>query len=204
MRKTEDCLYSDGTAENKKSPRTQRWTFSPGSEKDFDRIMKIYAEAKGREFCVWTEDYPSEELIREDIRCHDLFCLKDEEGNIVGCIAKDRDAAVDALPFWSKEYAPAAEIARVVVAAGYENRGIARELVRRAMDELQSRGFRGIHYLVAQGNLPAIRSYRCLHFDRVGETDLGDIHYLCFEHSLEPLEPDRKVYRKRVDNTVYS
>lgn len=156
----------------------------PVTIEELDQVVEMYEEAKGRTFCSWNEDYPNRDLLREDILHGDLYCLKEDTGKILGCIAKDRDEAVDRLNCWNKEYEPAAEIARLVIAKGFENQGLAKKIITCMMDEMKRRGFRGIHYLVDKENTPAMRSYRNLPFKQVGKTCLYGVDFLCYERKL--------------------
>lgn len=154
-------------------------------EEDYEQVLMLYKEALGTEGCVWNENYPSEVLLAEDIKQQDLYGLYDESDCLIAAIAKDRDAEVDALPFWSKTAQPAAEIARVVVAQTHKNRGIARLMMKQFLEVLRERGFMSAHYLVASQNEPAKRAYQALNFSMVGETDLFGHHYFCYEKKLQ-------------------
>jgi len=70
------------------------------------------------------------------------------------------------------------------VAEKYQNRGIARELLAGAMEELKKRGCRSAHMLVAKDNVKALRSYQKLTFVKVGEYVLQGHDYWCFEKKL--------------------
>ena len=75
-------------------------------------------------------------------------------------------------------------LSRLVVADGFENRGIGRLMILAIMDRLKRMGFKSCRYLVADNNVPALRSYQKLEFSKVGETDLFGCHFLCFEKGL--------------------
>ena len=154
-------------------------------ETDLDEIVALYQSALGTPGCVWTENYPTREILLEDIRANALFGIKNDDGKIIAAIARDRDDEVDALPFWNKELSPAAELARLVVSNCYKNQGIARILIRQSMKELKKEGFHGIHYLVAANNMCAVRSYHALGFHFAGEVNMFGQHYLCYESQIE-------------------
>ena len=52
------------------------------------------------------------------------------------------------------------------------------------MEELSRRGYRSIHLLVNSRNVKALRSYAVFRFDTVGECDMYDQHFLCYEKNL--------------------
>lgn len=151
---------------------------------DIDEIMQLYQGAIGSPGCVWDSHYPSRELLLSDIERKALFGIKDDEGNIIAAVARDEDEEVAILSCWMKEYEPAAELARLVVNERYKNQGLARVLLRQGMEQLKKEGYRAIHFLVAEKNEQARRSYQALNFQYVGETDLFEQHFLCYEKKL--------------------
>jgi len=49
---------------------------------------------------------------------------------------------------------------------------------------LKKQGKRSVHFLVCKTNKKALRSYEKLHFDVVGESDLFDEDWWCYEKEL--------------------
>ena len=48
----------------------------------------------------------------------------------------------------------------------------------------KKQGKRSVHFLVCKTNKKALRSYEKLHFDVVGESDLFDEDWWCYEKEL--------------------
>ena len=153
------------------------------SEEDRDEIMSLYRAQIGREYCPWSEEYPSNETIDFDLSRDALFVLK-EAGKIKASISIDEDEQVNALPCWNKELSPEGELSRLAVLPGEQNKGYARLMMRFGMDELRRRGYRGIHILVGKHNIKAIRSYAVFGFKMVGECFMYEHDYLCYEKEL--------------------
>jgi len=154
------------------------------SAADRDEVMALYRLQKGREFCPWTEEYPAVENFEDDVAHDALFVLRTPAGRIVGAISIERDPDVDALPCWTPALQPAGEIARLAVHPEYQGRGLARRLVAFIMEELARRGCRSIHLIVNCRNVKALRSYAAFRFDTVGECDMYNQHFLCYEKAL--------------------
>ena len=154
------------------------------SAADRDEVMALYQLQKGREFCPWTEAYPAPENFEDDIAHDALFVLRTSAGRIVGTVSIERDPDVDILPCWTPALQPAGEIARLSVHPDYQGRGLARRLVAFIMEELARRGYRSIHLIVNSRNEKALRSYAAFSFDTVGECDMYNQHFLCFEKAL--------------------
>lgn len=72
-------------------------------------------------------------------------------GEIAGLVSIDDDPEVESIACWSEELQPSAEISRLGVAEKYQNRGIARELLAGAMEELRRRGCQECPYAGGEG-----------------------------------------------------
>ena len=154
------------------------------SAADREEVMALYSLQKGREFCPWTEAYPAVENFEDDIAHDALFVMRTASGRIIGAISIERDPDVDVLPCWNPALQPSGEFARVAVHPDYQNRGLARCLVAHVMEELKRRGYRSVHFVVNCLNEKALRSYAAFRFDRVGECDMYNQHFICCEKAL--------------------
>ena len=155
--------------------------FILAKEEDIEVISGLYRSAIGSLGCTWDEGYPSREHTKADMQRGDLFCLKTETGEIIGAISVDDDKQVEALPCWSKG---GAELARLVVKESYQNRGVAGLLLRNAMAVLRQRGYEYVHFLVSKHHKKALKAYAKLEFNNVGESDLYDGLWWCYEKKL--------------------
>ena len=132
----------------------------------------------------WNEYYPNEETIEFDLSRDALFVMKNDAGELIAAISIDEDEEVDSLIVWDENIAPAGELARLCVREDMQNQGIARQLLQHGMEELKKQGKRSVHFLVCKTNKKALRSYEKLHFDVVGESDLFDEDWWCYEKEL--------------------
>ena len=154
------------------------------TEDDKEDIYALYQSALGSPGCVWTESYPSRELLDEDIETHNLYGLFSNAGELIAAIAIDRDEEVEKLPYWSKSLQPSKEVARLVVSLEYRNLGIARNMIKKIMPILKAMGNKSIHYMVSDDNPQAKRSYESLKFNEVGHTHMYDEDFTCYEKEL--------------------
>ena len=155
--------------------------FLQAKKSDIEEIMALYQKAIGSLGCTWSEEYPSREYTENHLNRGDLFCLKQAGGEIVGAISIDDDKTVEELSCWSKG---GAELARLVVKETYQNQGIAGELLKNAMAVLKERGYTYVHFLVDKHHIKALRAYDKLNFDKVGESDLYEGSWWCYEKKL--------------------
>lgn len=161
--------------------------FDRVKREEADTVLKLYRSLVGTPYCVWTEDYPSEREVEFDLSRDALFCIRDDDGNIAGVISIDDDPNVECLTCWSESLVPSAEVSRVGVRREYQNQGIAGRLLAGIMEELEQRGYKAVHLLVAKDNVKALRSYGKLNFNNVGECELWEYRYWCYEKALSRL-----------------
>ena len=155
-------------------------------EEDRDEILELYHMQIGREFCPWNEHYPSNDEITYDLSRDALYVMRDEgeNGRIIAAVSLEEDPQVDELPCWSEELQPGGEIARVAVHPNWQNRGIARQMVRFGLDRLRERGYKSFHGIVNALNEKALRSYAVFGFQKMGECDMYEQHFICYELKL--------------------
>ena len=149
-----------------------------------EEILALYQSLIGTPYCAWGNGYPGEQEFDYDMKRNALFCMENEDGEIIGTITVDEDPQVEALTCWSKTLQPSAELSRLGVRTDMQNQGIARQLLQHGMEELKKQGKRSVHFLVCKTNKKALRSYEKLHFDVVGESDLFDEDWWCYEKEL--------------------
>ena len=153
------------------------------SEEDRQQILDLYEEQKGREFCPWAENYPSNETIDFDLSRKALFVMK-EDGKIIAAISIDEDEDVNSLECWDRALFPGGELARLAVTPSRQNKGYARMMMQHGMDSLKERGYKSIHFLVNKHNVKAIKSYDVFRFNVVGECHMFDQDFWCYEKEL--------------------
>ena len=158
-------------------------TIEHATESDKQEILNLYKIQLGREFCPWSEHYPTENEIDFDLSRDSLIVMR-EDGKIIASISIDEDEAVNKLPYWTDALKPGGEVSRLAVLPEYQNQGIAREMIRATMDILKERGFKSIHFLVNRLNTKAMKSYAKLGFDKVGELEIFEQPMICYEKEL--------------------
>lgn len=159
--------------------------FREAGQEDKEQIMKLYRNAIGTEGCTWSEEYPNEEIMLADLEKHNLFCMENSLKEIVGAISIDEDEEVDKLECWNKNAGKMAELARLVVREDYQNNGVAKELIKNVIRVLKDRKYKSVHYLVSKYNDKALASYKKLDFKCVGESDILENDWYCYEMLLD-------------------
>ncbi len=157
-------------------------TISPAQPQQKDTILALYRSMLGGA-ADWDEHYPTMAHIEADMARGNLFVMQ-EGGDIIATISIDEDAEVDALPNWNPELAPAGELSRLCVRQDCRNRGIARQMMEHAFAELRRRGCKGVHILVREGHVVALRSYARLGYRPAGVCCLYGKDFSCWERPL--------------------
>lgn len=147
------------------------------------KIYALYKSVTGSRFCVWNDLYPGMDEIRHDYETGNLFVLIDGEA-LAGAISVVPENEMDSLPCWKVADGAQREIARVAVDKRFQGNGIARKLINPVLRLLSSAGCSSVHLSVAEVNIPAMKTYRKLGFEIVGEADMYNNHYLLLEKVL--------------------
>lgn len=158
-------------------------TITAATPSDKEQIMALYEEQKGNDYCYWDEDYPSEEFVDFDISRQALYVMK-EDDRVIAAISIDEDDNVEKLECWNKDLAPGGELSRLAVSVSMQNSGVAKKMLQYGMSALKERGYKSIHFLVNRGNKKATACYSHFDFDIVGECNLYDQDFLCYEKEL--------------------
>ena len=153
------------------------------TEEDREELLSLYKAQIGRECCPWDEEYPGEESIDWDLSRNALYVMK-AEGKILAAISFEEDEDVAAFPFWDKDLEPSAELARLAVLPEWQNRGLAKAMLRFGMEELKRRGFCSVRFMVNETNAKAIRSYASFGFHVAGKCHIYEQDMFCYEKKL--------------------
>jgi ribosomal protein S18 acetylase RimI-like enzyme len=147
----------------------------PGDE---GQVLSLYESAKGSEFCVWSDSYPSMAEIAHDLETNNLYVMTDG-GTIIGAISVVPENELDDFDCWSCK--DGKEIARVVIDKAYQGRGLSLEMVQSIESILREKGHRSIRLSVAKSNIPAYKTYIKAGFAVVGEAQMYDNDYYLME-----------------------
>lgn len=161
--------------------------FLPVEEKEKAEVLALYRGMVGTPGCTWSEDYPAEEDFERDAANGHIYCMKAPDGKILGAISMDEDENTEALPDWDKSAEKPGELARLAVAKEYQNRGLARRMIRAVIKQMKRQGYDFARYLVSPGNPAALASYAPLQFRCVGRAALYGQDWLLYEKCLKEM-----------------
>ncbi len=156
------------------------YTFRHATFDDKDTIFKLYRSLVGLPGCAWSDEYPTEDNVIEDISNNSLYCLCSHKGDIVAAAFVGETGELDHLE-WDKRVKKPCELARIGVSREHQNKGIGSMILCKVMEAAQSRGYDGVRMLVSKANPAALAMYDKNGFSRVGETIMFDIDWFCYE-----------------------
>lgn len=148
-----------------------------------NEILNIYKSLVGTPGCAWTEFYPGLEELQSDLENEALYIIKDEN-KIVGIASAFKDEELIDLNCWNKEIKNPYELARIGVIKEYQNKGIAKQLIKYIENDVLSKGCDGIHFIVSKTNPAALNLYNSLNYVCCGETIMYELDWFCYEKKL--------------------
>lgn len=143
-------------------------------------VLSLYGSVIGAAGCVWDEYYPGSETIARDLENGCLYVYTDKNGVIIGAVSVDLPRELDDIAAWRVCDGTQCEIARVVIAPESQGHGYAAAMLSNLFGILAAGGCHAVHLLVSKSNPAAIKTYRRLGFDILGECHMYDADfYIC-------------------------
>ena len=101
--------------------------FRLAEKKDLDIIMKIYKDVINSTFTTWDEDYPSKQLVQEDIEKKTLYVLKNEDDIVAISFLGPNENENEK---WKYKLQNPLGIARICVAPNYQGQGFGKLMLK--------------------------------------------------------------------------
>lgn len=150
---------------------------------ELDIILKLYKEAQESPFCVWNDEYPTKNEIDADYETNNLFVYVNND-EVVGAISIVPINEMDDCLEW-KIKDNVCEIARIVISKKHHGKNLAYEMVKEIFDICIKRSFKAVHLSCQKENIPAIKTYKKLGFNFVGEKFMYNYQYYLCEKNLK-------------------
>lgn len=154
--------------------------------RDAQEIYALYHSLIDMPYSTWDEEYPTREIVEEDVAQHEVLVMRDGENRIVSAIAVWQAFEFGDAAAWYPDVTRWAMLSRLGVASDMQGRGIAKRMLIAAMDAAKDEGCEAVQFLVAKSNPIAQRAYASLGFDICGEAELfepGQM-WLCYQKLL--------------------
>lgn len=154
------------------------------TENNIEEILDIYHSLIGKDGCTWDFDYPNTNDVKNDINKNSLYIVLHNQ-EIVAVAAAGEDDELNELDCYNKDIKMPCDLARITVKSVYQNKGIAKYLVKYIERDVIKRGFDGIHFLVSKTNPHAKAVYDKLNYLCCGECVMYQKDWYCYEKKLK-------------------
>ena len=144
-------------------------------------MLALYDSLRHTDGCTWDEDYPGMIEIDGDIQKGDLYI--DTDGRCARGDQRLRDDELEEMNVWSGKPRRRRDRSCAWRRADAQNRGIAREMVRFALNELKKRASGAFIYWL-DARIAAQRRYAPVRFKTVAETEKYGVNWQCMEGEL--------------------
>lgn len=162
-------------------------TIERARPEDAAAVFALYHSLIDSPYGTWSEEYPSRELVYDDVRRGKTLVMRTEDGRLAAAIAvldQEDEPEFDDAGDWYEDVGRWSVPARLGVAKEMQGRGLAKAMLSAAMDEGRRRGCDGVRFLVAKGNVVALRAYARFGFDVCGECSMWGDSWLCYQKRL--------------------
>jgi ribosomal protein S18 acetylase RimI-like enzyme len=140
---------------------------------DFDNVLKLVSdiikdmEIKGNP--QWDENYPTKEILENDIKNGSLFVMVENVRFIALCALTENEEPQYLGINWMDKNSKALEIHRIAVHPNWQKRGIARKLLDFAEDHTQKNGYSSMRLDTYCKNSRMIKILEKRGYNRTGE-----------------------------------
>jgi ribosomal protein S18 acetylase RimI-like enzyme len=145
--------------------------FSKAKLRDLDQILILYKEVIKKTFTTWDENYPSKELIINDIKSQKLYIVK-MGGEIIA--VSYMGVSENTTEKWSIELKNPLGVARICVNPKFQGMGVGTRFMNFLVEEAKKQGADGMHFHVCTQNVSAEKMYKKSGFKNYG---LGESNY---------------------------
>ena len=176
--------YPQGFETEKSIKRNENLYIERADMHDADEIFALYRSLIDMPYSTWSEDYPTKEIVEEDICDHEIIVLRDEQKRIVSAISLWQEFEFGDAAAWYPDVSQWAMLSRLGVSKEWQGRGLAKRMLSAAMESAKHSGCEAVQFLVAKSNPIAQRAYAPLGFDICGECELWEEEWLCYQKRL--------------------
>ena len=176
--------YPHGFETKKSLNRDEDLCFDRAAYCDTDEIFALYRSLIDMPYSTWSEDYPTREIVEEDIRDHEIIVMRNAENRIVAAISLWHEFEFGDAADWYQDVKKWAMLSRLGVAKDMQGHGIAKRMLLKAMECAKNDGCEAVQFLVAKSNPIAQRAYAPLGFDICGECEQWEEAWLCYQKRL--------------------
>ena len=150
-------------------------SFRQADLNDFNDINKLYRNVIKTTFTTWDKNYPSKDMIKDDILTERMLAMVSDD-KIIGVAAIDDNKFNDTVKVGG--------FARICISPKLQGKGLGTKFVKHILEVLKERGCKKVKLRVSMQNIAAIKMYEKCGFANIG-TDINfDLEWFLFEKEL--------------------
>ena len=161
--------YPQGFETEKSVNREENLCIERADIDDLDEIFALYRSLIDMPYSTWSADYPTKEIVEEDIRDHEILVMRNAEHKIIAAISLWHEFEFGDAAAWYTDVTRWGMLSRLGVSKDMQGRGIAKRMLVAAMEAAKNDGCEAVQFLVAKSNPIAQRAYAPIGFDICGE-----------------------------------
>ena len=157
--------------QNNKQENLGEIEFLKAKQFDLDEILNLYKEVILNTFTTWDENYPSKELLVNDINMGNLYIAKINNEIIGVSFLGEQEKNSEN---WCVKLNNPLGVARICISPKFQGKGIGSRFMSFLMDEAKKQGADGMRFHVCTKNPSAMKMYERCGFKNYG---LGQSNY---------------------------
>ena len=159
----------------------------PALPEDLDEIYALCRLAASETKTTdWDDEYPSRDILRNDIALHRL-CKVVHEGQIISimlfCSWADYTAndETEDITTWDPEIKNPCALARFCVSPKLQGHGLGRKVMLASLEHARELGYDGVFFHASKANPVTLHLYDSIGFHRAGEVSEYGCDFVCYE-----------------------
>ncbi len=139
--------------------------FETAVENNLNEIMGLYKRVIKTTFTTWDENYPSKELIGDDIKNKEIYVIKLNNKIVAVSFLGKKENDTEQ---WCVDLKRSMGIARICVDPEFQGKGIGTMLVKKLIETAKEKGADGMQFHVEVSNVSAMKMYEKCGFKNYG------------------------------------
>ena len=159
-------------------------------EKDLEEIYILsQAAAKVAVYSKWGEDYPTREILENDIKQQYLYKIE-QDGKIYAIMKImpwaefQENEEADDIDTWDTSIKNPCSLGRFCISPELQGHGYGRKIMLYTMDFAKSLGYDGAFFHALDTDLVCLHLYDTLGYIRRGKVEEFGMGFICFEHKF--------------------
>jgi ribosomal protein S18 acetylase RimI-like enzyme len=162
--------------------------FRPAGLADYEEVLGIFQSAvahmRSQNIEQWDEIYPDPNTLLEDIQSRQMYLLAEKETILAAVVLNEDQEEQYQTGDWLYKDGKIAVVHRLCVHPGFQKRGIGREMILAAEQDLTEKGYTVIRLDAFVENPQAVHLYESMGYRHAGKVIFRKGEFYLFEKQL--------------------